>query len=52
MTVTLNYGDTMEVKGLRFESEITMSTGGQEMKMSIKEVKLNPKLNSSDYSVE
>ncbi len=52
MTVTLNYGDTMEVKGLRFESEMTMSTGGQEMKMSIKEVKLNPKLNSSDYSVE
>lgn len=52
MTVTLNYGETMEVKGLRFESEMTMSTGGQEMKMSIKEVKLNPKLNSSDYSVE
>ncbi|MDA8901357.1 insulinase family protein [bacterium] len=52
MTLTMNYGGTTEVKGLQFESDMTLSTGGQEMKMTIKEVKLNPKLDASDYSVE
>ena len=52
MTITMNYTATIEVKGLQFESEMTMSTGSQEMKMTITEVKLNPKLDAADYSVE
>ena len=52
MSVTLDYGDMMEVKGLQFESSVTMKTGGQEMTMTIQEVKLNPKLDAADYSVE
>lgn len=52
MTITMNYAATIEVKGLQFESEMTMSTGSQEMKMTITEVKLNPKLDAADYSVE
>ena len=52
MTITMNYTATIEVKGLQFESEMTISTGSQEMKMTITEVKLNPKLDAADYSVE
>jgi len=52
MSVTLDYGDMMEVKGLQFESSVTMNTSGQEMTMTFKEIKLNPKMNESDYSVE
>ncbi len=52
MSVTLDYGDMMEVKGLQFESSVTMKTAGQEMTMTLKEVKLNPKLDAADYSVE
>ena len=52
MSVTLDYGPMMEVKGLQFESSVTMKTGGQEMTMTLKEVKLNPKLDAADYTVE
>ena len=52
MTIILDYGAMVETKGLRFEGEMTMKTGGQEMKMTMTEVKLNPKLDEADYSVE
>lgn len=52
ITITMNYTATIEVKGLQFDSEMTMSSGSQEMKMTITEVKLNPKLDAADYSVE
>ena len=52
MTLTMDYGAMVEAKGLQFEGEMTMKTGGQEMKITMTEVKLNPKLNEADYSVE
>lgn len=51
-SVTLDYGPVMEVKGLLFESEVTINAGGQGMTMTMTEVKLNPKLDEADYSVE
>ena len=52
MTITLDYGTMVEAKGLKFEGEVTMKTGGQEMKMTMTDVKVNPKLDAADYSVE
>ena len=52
MAITLDYGTMVEAKGLKFEGEVTMKTGGQEMKMTMTEVKVNPKLDAADYSVE
>ena len=52
MTITLDYGAMVEAKGLKFEGEVTMKTGGQEMKMTMTDVKVNPKLDAADYSVE
>ena len=51
-TIRLDYGPMMEVKGLQFESSVTMNTGGQAMTMNMKEIKLNPKMDEADYSVE
>ena len=52
MTITLDYGAMIEAKGLKFEGEMTMKTGAQEMKMTMTEVKLNPKLSEADYAIE
>jgi len=52
MTITMDYSGTTEAKGILFDSEMTMKTGGQEMKMTITEVDINSKLNSADYAVD
>ena len=52
MTITLEYGPTMEVKGVLFESEITMKNMGQEMKMTITDVDVNAKIDPADYQVD
>ena len=52
MSITLDYGAMVEVKGLQFEGEVTMNAGGQAMTMKTTEIKLNPKLDEADYSVE
>lgn len=52
MTITLDYGATTEAKGLLFEGEVTMKNRGQEMKMTINEVELNPKIEAKDYTVD
>ena len=52
MAITLDYGTMVEAKGLKFEGEVTMKTGGQDLKMTMTEVKVNPKLDAADYSVE
>ena len=51
-TIRLDYGPMMEVKDLQFESSVTMNSGGQAMTMNMKEIKLNPKMDEADYSVE
>ena len=52
MAITLDYGAMIETKGLKFEGEMTMTSGAQEMKITMTEVKLNPKLSEADYSIE
>lgn len=52
MTVTLDFGMMKDVKGLLFEGEMTMRTSGQEMKMTINEVKLNAKVDAADCAVD
>jgi predicted Zn-dependent peptidase len=52
MTITLDYGATMEAKGILWESEITMKNMGQEMKMMITEVDVNAKIDPADCKLD
>jgi len=35
-----------------FEGEVTMKTGGQEMKMTVTQIDVNPKIDAQDYNVD
>ena len=52
MTISLDYGPMTEAKGVLFEGEITMKNNGQEMKMTITEVDVNPKIDAKDFAVD
>ena len=52
MSLTLDYGAMTEAKGMLFEGEVTMKTGGQEMKMTVNTVDVNPKIDAAEYKVD
>ena len=52
MTLTMDFGGMTEAKGMLFEGEVTMKTGGQEMKMTVTQIDVNPKIDAQDYNVD
>jgi predicted Zn-dependent peptidase len=52
MSLTIDYGAMTEAKGLLFEGEMTMKTGSQEMKMTINDIEVNPKIDAENYSID
>ena len=52
MSITIDYGAMTEAKGLLFEGEMTMKTGSQEMKMTINDIEVNPKIDAADYAID
>lgn len=52
MSLTVDYGKMTQAKGMLFEGEMTMKTGSQEMKMTINDIEVNPKIDAEDYSID